>query len=196
MSNEIAFPEGVAAYDVANINPSSLGLKSLCYDFNTEQKSWGKPIATTIRARYEPGNILVIFDNAYGTINPDEQAAFSERLNKTGILVARLINVAQILETLKGILPIIAEFEARLLGGIKLPDDNIHPYTEGLNDASKSVADSLADFSEISENTATISGYKLEKAAISEQLKGLGVKTIIFDDISRLSSFKIPLELK
>jgi len=192
---KITLPEGVSTFDATEKAPSKLGLKKLFYGFDTNEGSWSQPDTTEVRALYEPGDILVIFDNQDDWLNASGQAELAEKLNKVGNLVARLINITQIIQTCENIVPIIDEFQSRLMGKGKLPDDNSPPLTVGLAEASRSVAVLLDNFQRQTGAYALLEGYKLERAILVEQLKSLDVRDLNYQGLTKLSSYHTYLNL-
>ncbi len=186
-NKDIPLPDGISVFDPERNGPARLGLKSLFYGIDTRKESFGQPNTSKVRAVYEPGGVLVTFQNGTGKFDVDDKAALPERLNEVGVLMTRFINTAQQIQTRKEILELSSDFRKSLAVTAGLPDS--HVPTVNLEACSTHVAEVLDDFHELAGNDVFLKALEQEKRTVSEKLKELGVSGVNYKVIQRMSSF-------
>ena len=178
---EISFPEGVATFDPEDKSPVRIGLNKLFHS---------SVDPTEVRAIYEPGNALVIFENGTGNFDVNDKETLAEKLDKVGVLMAQLFNVTQQIQMLKDVLKITNDFRESLSGIKGLPTNSTFP-NGNLGEYVSSAVSSLLEFrgEMAGGNNAFLKALEQERDAVFEEMKALGVKGINSQGIQVMSSY-------
>jgi len=177
----ISFPEGVATFDPEAKSPLRLGLKELFHS---------SVDPTQVRAIYEPGSVLVIFENGTENFDVNDKTTLAEKLDKVGVLMAQLFNVTQQIQTFQDVLEISNNFRESLSGIKGLPTNSTFP-NGNLGEHVRLAVTSLWEFRKemAGGDNALLKALEQERKDLIEEMKGLGVKDVNAKGIQVMSSY-------
>jgi len=178
-------PEGVELFDGED-SPSKVKLAGLCTYHDPDDKN-NHEGCESITACFEPGEILVTFEDGVNGFDRKDEAKFKQILNEVGNLAARLVNIEQGITTIRDINEIIFTYREMLNGKLtsvpQVEKKNERFENKGLETDIDIAEGFLKAFQNTVDKRKMPENLEKEKERILQELKQRGVKNVCIEEM-------------